>query len=357
MMQFDSGPDFIAMSRVDTIGSIENSLTKRIERLSQLARGKKTAASRLHQKIEQSDPPLQQADDGGHSSATNLLSETKPMTKEVESVAEVGSVDLCHPGLDYTSTRDCQTLMQMALYRLSKKQTRVGEMLTYRFPDGYVEVSAGAYGMATVWDYDIVLLLVSHLMYATDRYRDGVGEKPGKVFRVKVGQILRFTRRGIGSRQIIEVEAALERLQSTTIKRVRKNGKFLKVSGQGLIARYEVVSRTDTKKIKSVEIEAPAWLYNEVVNSRRPQVLKVHPDYFLLKSGIARFIYRQARSAAGRDTATWSFQLLYERSGSSGAQTKFFHNLRCLIQSDSLPEYSIQEEAGRSGPQLVMKRR
>lgn len=357
MMPFDSRVDFVPLSHVDTVGAIENTLTKRIERLSQLARRKKPAAACPPLEAEQSDCPLQQADDVGHSSTANLLTETKPMTKEVESVAEVESVDLCNPALDYKSARDCQTFMHIALYRLSKKQTRVGAILKYELPDGYVEVSAGAYGMATVWDYDIVLVMVSHLMDATDRYREGSGEKPGKVFRAKISQILRITRRGNGSRQAVEVEAALDRLQSTTIKRVRKKGKFLKVSGQGLIARYEVVSRTDTQKIQSVDIEAPDWLYNEVVNSRRPQVLKVHPDYFLLKSGIARFIYRQARRAAGSNSAKWSFQLLYEHSGSSGTQSKFFHTLRCLIESDSLPEYSIQEVAGKSGPQLVMTRR
>lgn len=357
-MPFDSRPDLIAVApgnsdacSRNTIGSSENTFTKRIERLSQLARQKTPAAARPTQKAEQSEPSLLQADDESRSSATNQLPEAKPMTEDVE------PVDLLSPALDYTDARDSQSMMDIAPYRLSKKQARVGEIHRYELRDGYVEVSAGAYGMATVWDYDIVLLMVSHLMDAMNRYREGLGKKPGKVFQARISDILKFTRRGNGSRQAVEVEAALDRLQTTTIKRFREKGKYLKVGAQGLIARYEVVSRTDTQKIQSVTIEAPDWLYNEVVNTRRPLVLTVHPDYFLIKSGIARFIYRQARRAAGSNTAKWSFHLLYKRSGSSGTQKKFFHNLRYLIQSNSLPEYSFQEEAGKSGPQLVMKRR
>lgn len=112
--------------------------------------------------------------------------------------------------------------MDVALFRVSKGKKRVGGMIHYNLPNGYVEVKAGPDGMASVWDYDIVLMLVSHLTEAMNRYRDGKGKKPGRVFRPRIGDILRFCRKSNGSRQFAEVEAALDRLQGTIIKSVRE---------------------------------------------------------------------------------------------------------------------------------------
>lgn len=223
------------------------------------------------------------------------------------------------PSLYDVGGRDNRSVMDVAVFRLSKKDKRAGELIRYDLPDGYVEVSAGAHGMASVWDYDIVLMMVSHLTDAMNRYREGKGGKPGRVFRLHVSDILRFARRGNGSSQVKGVEAALDRLRGTTIKTVRESGKFRTTEAEGLIARYRVLSRTDTKKISSVEIETPEWIYREVTEGKRPEVLTVHRDYFLIEPGIGRFIYRLARRAAGRDSAKWAFKTLYERSGSGGS--------------------------------------
>lgn len=223
------------------------------------------------------------------------------------------------PSLYDVGGRDNRSVMDVAVFRLSKKDKRAGELIRYDLPDGYVEVSAGAHGMASIWDYDIVLMMVSHLTEAMNRYREGKGGKPGRVFRLHVSDILRFARRGNGSSQVKGVEAALDRLRGTTIKTVRESGKFRTTEAEGLIARYRVLSRTDTKKISSVEIEAPEWIYREVTEGKRPEVLTVHRDYFLIEPGIGRFIYRLARRAAGRDSAKWAFKTLYERSGSGGS--------------------------------------
>lgn len=270
--------------------------------------------------------------------------------------------DFFVPALYDVGTRDNRSMMDVAVFRLSKKDKRAGEVIRYELRDGYVEVKAGPDGMASVWDYDIVLMMVSHLTEAMNRHREGKGEKPGRVFRPHVSDILKFCRKGDGTRQFEEVEAALARLQGTIIKSVRevpRDGKraMREVKSEGLISSHSVLSRTDTGKVASVEIEAPNWIYREVTEGKRPDVLTVHPDYFLIEPGIGRFIYRLARRAAGRGTAKWSFQLIYERSGSTGTLKKFTENLRRIIGADDLPEYTLQEEAGKDGPLLVMRHR
>ena len=271
--------------------------------------------------------------------------------------------DFFVPTLYDVGARDSRSIMDVAVFRLSKRDKRAGEVIHYELTDGYVEVKAGPDGMASVWDYDLVLMMVSHMTEAMNRYREGKGEKPGRVYRPHISDILKFCRRGDGGRQAEEVEGALDRLKGTTIKNVRErkspNGQRMmrEVEAEGLISSYKVLSRTDNGRIASVEIEAPRWLHQEITEGKNPDVLAVHPDYFLIDPGIGRYIYRQARRAAGKDQAVWAFQTLYQRSGSTGTLKKFTENLRKIIAANDLPEYHLEEQQGQSGPLLVMTNR
>lgn len=268
--------------------------------------------------------------------------------------------DFFVPSLYDVGTKDSRSIMDVAVFRLSKKDKRAGGVIRYELSDGYVEVKAGPDGMASVWDYDLVLMMVSHLTEAMNRYREGKGEKPGRTYRPHVSDILKFCRRGDGGRQADEVEGALDRLKGTTIKNVRErpsaNGRrpMREVEAEGLVSSYKVLSYTENGKIASVEIEAPKWLYREVTEGKRPDVLTVHPDYFLIDPGIGRFVYRLARRAAGKGEAKWAFQTIYERSGSAGTFKEFRRILRNIIEANDLPEYELREEAGQGGPLLVM---
>lgn len=255
-------------------------------------------------------------------------------------------------------TKDSRSLMDVAVFRLSKKDKRAGEAIHYKLPDGYILVSSGPAGMASVWDYDIVLMAISHLTEAVNRYRSGKGEKPSRIFRPHISEILKFCRRSDGGRQKDELVEALLRLSTThiAIERTKKiNTKEVTISeGEALISRYQVVTNTKTGKPEQLEIELPNWVYQQVVESKNPDVLTVHPDFFLIDPGIGRFIYRLARLAAGRSQAKWAFQTLYKRSGSTGSFKKFSYNVRKLIETNDLPEYDLKEENGQIGPLLVM---
>src|SRR5574340_112543 len=243
--------------------------------------------------------------------------------------------DFFVPTLYDVGTRDSRSVMDVAVFRLSKRDKRAGEVIRYDLPDGYVEVTAGPYGMASVWEYDLVLMMVSHMTEAMNRYREGKGDKPGRIYRPHISDILKFCRRGDGGKQASEIEGALDRLKGTSIKNVRErpspNGKRMMREGEaeGLISGYKVLSRTDNGKSASVEIEP----------------------------GIGRYTYRQARRAAGKDHAVCAFQTLYERSGSAGTLKKFAFTLRKLIEANDLPEYHLEEQKGQNGPLLVMTNR
>jgi len=271
--------------------------------------------------------------------------------------------DFFVPAFYDVGTKDSRSIMDVAVFRLSKKNKRVGEVIRYYLPDGYVEVKAGPDGMASIWDYDIVVMLTSHLTEAMNRYREGKGDKPGRIFRPHASDILKFCRKGDGGRQVDEVETALDRLKGTTIKSVREHPTansrrtLREVEAEGLLGSYKVLSYTDNGKIAGLEIEAPKWLYREITEGMRPDVLTVHPDYFLIEPGIGRFVYRLARRAAGKNHATWAFQTIYERSGSASTFKEFCRILRKIIEANDLPEYRLQEETGQSRPILVMSHR
>lgn len=270
--------------------------------------------------------------------------------------------DFFVPLLYDVATKDSRSIMDVAVFRLSKKDKRANETIRYERSDGYVEVISGEAGMASVWDYDIVLMAISHLNDAMNLYRQGRGEKPSRIFRPQVSEILKFCRRSDGGRQYEEIEGALKRLSTTFVEVVtttQAKGKraMRTAKGVGLINSYETVSYADNGRLTSVSIELPQWIYNEVAEVKAPGVLTVHPEYFLIEPGIGRFLYRLARRAAGKGRAKWSFQMIYERSGSTGAFKKFTFTLRTLIKANDLPEYVLAEEEGLSGPQLVMTHR
>jgi len=271
--------------------------------------------------------------------------------------------DFFVPALYDVATKDSRSIMDVAVFRLSKKDKRAGETIRYDLTDGYVEVKAGPDGMASVWDYDIVLMAISHLTEAMNRYRNGRGEKPGLTFRPHVSEILKFCRRSDGGRQYEEIEGALDRLKNTTIKIVRTTRKgrgsrlMREAQAEGLIANYKTVSYADTGRVAMVEVEIPGWIYREVVEAENPEVLTVHPAFFLIEPGIGRFLYRVARRAAGKGEARWAFRTIYERSGSAGTFKEFCRILRGIISINDLPEYSLGEIAGKEGQMLVMTHR
>ncbi|WP_249198699.1 replication initiator protein A [Gluconobacter cerinus] len=266
--------------------------------------------------------------------------------------------DFFVPTLYDVGTKDSRSIMDVAVFRLSKRDRRAGEVIHYELSDGHVTVSGGAAGMASVWDYDLVLMAVSHLTEQMNRFREGKAERPSRIFRPHVADVLRFCRRSDGGKQKDDLVETCVRLNTThvAVQRIKKNsnGKTITVDeGEPLISRYKII-KSDTGKPEHIEIELADWMYREITDGKNPEVLTVHPDYFLIDPGIGRFVYRLARRAAGKTEAKWSFQTIYDRSGSSGTLKKFTENLRKIINSNNLPEYNIEEELGNSGPLLVM---
>lgn len=306
-------------------------------------------------------------------STADRLSEAQPASTAPtapptlpSSQSDVGQPGDVHP--DYfvptydLGTKDSRNIMDVAVFRLSKKNRRAGDTIRYQLSDGTVTVTSGPHGMASVWDYDLVLMAISQLTEAMNRYRAGRDAMPGRVLRPHVADVLKFCRRSDGGKQKDDLVETCLRLNTTHVaverSRTTKSGGRVTVSeGEALISRYKLI-KSESGKPEFIEIEIADWMYREITQGNRPEVLTVHSDYFKIDSGIGRFVYRLARRSAGKRQARWSFETIFERSGSTGTFNKFSFTLRNLIKANHIiPEYELSEESGKMGPILLMRHR
>lgn len=271
------------------------------------------------------------------------------------------------PSIYDAPIKDDVNLMDVAPFSLGKN-ARNG-VIKYELKDSLITVEGGAEsGLATVFDYDIFINMVSALADEVRRYRSEEGKGlrptlPAKVYRPSVAHILKFCRRSSGGRQYEEVEQALLRLAKTTITVTNlSSGKRRQVDTRPLIGEFRVVSKTNTGKVDEVEITIPDWVYTSVVkNEKSLPLLTLHQDYFLISSGLGRFIYRLARKAAGKGgTARYSVREIHKRSGSPQEIRKFSYDLKQLVartQAFPMPEFDLMLIEGKDDLILEMRKR
>jgi len=247
------------------------------------------------------------------------------------------------PSVHDAPIKDDFNLMDIAPFSLSKSGG--AGVIRYELNDSIITIEGGAeVGLATAYDYDIVINMISHLAEATRRYHadEGKGLKPSlppHVYRPAAAEILKFCRRELGGKQYEDLERALARLQATRIRITNLKGDSEAKDRRAtesfpLIGRYKVVSRTNQDRIDQVEIEIPGWVYEGVVRpDGKPTILTLNPDYFLLSRPIARFLYRLARKAAGNTTAWYSLSQLHKRSGAKVPMRKFRQTIVEIVEA------------------------
>jgi len=262
--------------------------------------------------------------------------------------------------------KDDVNLMDVAPFALGKK-IRTG-VITYELKDCLITIEGGAeVGIATVFDYDIFLNMVSHLAEEVRRFRIETSKGlrptlPPKIYRPNVAHILKFSHRQSGGRQYEEVEEALRRLAKTSITITNlAGGKRRQVDTRPLLGEYRIISKTKTGKIDQIEIHIPDWVYLSVVRAEKTlPLLTMNADYFLISSGLGRFIYRLARKAAGKNEARYTARDLHKRSGSPQEYRFFLRDLKEFVtrtQAFPMPDYDLAMTDGRDGPVVLMKRR
>ncbi len=264
--------------------------------------------------------------------------------------------DLFEPALMDVSTKDDISLMDIAVFGLGKKPRF--DPIEYDLKDAHVTVSGSTkYGMATIFDYDIFLYMVSYLTHEMNQVKDKIkaGEEsylPPRKIQPSVTELLKYCRRDKGGSNYKMLEKALERLSSTKI-RIKHEGKGMRRVGMfSLIGDFTIKTQKETGRIKSIMIDIPQWVYDGVVRTENPTVLTMNNDYFLLDQGNHRFLHRLSRKAAGKGEANYNLQTIYERSGSTSPFRSWKAKLKKSIEAlekNPLPDYAVAWEKKENG--------
>ena len=254
------------------------------------------------------------------------------------------------PGL-----RDCRDLMAFPFFSLAKGRRTAP--LIYRRGGVIVRVEAvPEYGMATIWDADVLIWAASLIVDARNR---AVPVSPRLGFMPH--RFLRFAGRSTGRLGYERLRAALDRLQSTT---VRTSLRHAPAGDRGTerLHRFSWIDEwTETVgangRSRGMEIVLADWFYRGVLDER--WVLSIDPAYFALSGGIERWLYRLVRKHGGRGAAGWGFgfRTLHEKSGSLSRFPVFAAELRRIVRRQSLPGYELRLETGPGGAAVLAFRR
>ncbi len=287
--------------------------------------------------------------------------------------------DMLLPYLADLPLRDQREMMERPFFSLAKSK-RV-KPIDYSSPDGklWVHVSANPdYGMATIWDADILIYCASML---ADMARRGVNDVP-RTLHLMPYDLLRAIGRQPTGRAYELLGQALDRLVATTVKtNIRAGGTGSGAGGgpgggpgggsggAGSSRREATFSWLDgwtqlvddkTERPRGMTIELSNWFHEGVMMTGG--VLSIDRAYFQITGGRERWLYKVARKhagGAGEEGFAISMPTLFEKSGAEGQYRRFKFEIARIAARDELPGYalSLETAAGKDEPSLRMRRR
>ena len=255
--------------------------------------------------------------------------------------------DLFIPALGDLPLKDQREVMERPFFSLQKRKRL--KPIEYHSPDGEAWVRVQAipdYGMATIWDADILIWATSTL---NRMKQQGLNDLP-RTLTTTPYDLLRAIKRSTGGRDYQELQAALLRLQTTSITTSIRATKRRQKSGFNWLDSWTFDTDADTDQPRGMTLTLSDWVYEGIVNEK--SLLTMHPDYFLLSGGLERALYRIARKHVGSQQGGWTcrVEVLRDKTGSDAKPKEFNRMLRKVVEADQLPEYGMEltETADRS---------
>lgn len=241
--------------------------------------------------------------------------------------------------IDY-APKDHTDMMERPFFSIAKRKRL--RPIEYVNDDRSVFVKVSGmpeHGMATIWDADILIYCISRVVAARDRGDNDFGPS---IF-VTPYELLKGIARDTGGQNYAELIAAIKRLKTTTIEtniRGGRNGLAIfnwlsEVEGEG-------GKLDDPGQLKMLELRLSNWMFKGIMSGKG--VLTLDREWFLLKGGLERVLYRIARKHAGDQPQGWlcRFDVLYKKTGSEEASRNFALRLRRLVAKNDLPRYAMK---------------
>ena len=261
--------------------------------------------------------------------------------------------DLFIPLMGDLPLKDQREVMERPFFSLQKRK-RV-KPIEYKSPDGetWVKIEAiPAYGMATIWDADILIWAASTL----NRMREqGINDLP-RTLRTTSYDLLRGIKRDTSGRAYQELQAALQRLQTTSISTSIRAPRRRTKAGFNWLDKWTLEVDPETDQPRGMTITLSDWVYEGIVGER--SLLTMHQDYFLLTGGLERALYRIARKHAGNQRGGWTcrVEVLRDKTGSDSKPKEFNRMLRKVVEADQLPDYAVEMGTTADGSPAVLFR-
>lgn len=235
------------------------------------------------------------------------------------------------------AARDAQDLMAWPFFSLAK--SRRVKPIDFRMGDVSITVEATPeYGMATIWDADVLIWAASQIVEARD-----AGLPTSRLMMATPHEILKFIGRGTNVENYDRLKAALDRLQSTTVATTIRQPTQRRRHRFSWINEWKEVADGDGRPL-GIEMILPDWFYGGVID--QALVLTIDRTYFDLSGGLERWLYRIVRKHGGKQDGGWSFDVahLYAKSASLSPLRRFAFELRAIVARQPLPGYHLRLE-------------
>lgn len=263
---------------------------------------------------------------------------------------QVELFEIQKPGpTDFLSVKDDISSMEYPIFSLSKHGDN--KIREYKRGGYYVKIIPSGAGAATVFDKDLLIYCLSHLVKANDSQR-----ATSRRVKVPVGPFLQATQRSSGGASYERVIDMCRRLKGTIIETNVRTEDKKGVRGFGLIEDYAVDQYTKNGKGALVlEVTLSEWFYKAAMQY---EILTIDPTYYCLGKSLERRVYELARKHTG-DKAWFEIglQLLREKAGSTQELRRFKTEIKDIVANDGLPEYRIfLDETVKPGKLVVLTR-
>ncbi|GAW87836.1 conserved hypothetical protein [Bathymodiolus platifrons methanotrophic gill symbiont] len=248
--------------------------------------------------------------------------------------------------LDATPKDDIAS-MEHPFFSLSKNPDK--EIRRYEHNGEYIEIAPSAYGMATIFDKDILIFAISQIIAKIN-----LGEEPSQIIQFSAYDLLVSINRGTDGRTYERLKTSFQRLKGTTITTCIITGGKEETEGFSLIDNWKIIRETPKGRMEGLEIKLSNWLYNAILAK---EVLNLSPDYFRLSKPLERRIYELCRKHCGHQKV-WSIGLekLHKKTGTKDTIRNFRGVIKEIIESDNLPEYKITFDKDKKDKLIVRPR-
>jgi plasmid replication initiation protein len=263
-------------------------------------------------------------------------------------------IDLFVPYVADLPLRDQRETMERPFFSLAKRKRL--KPIEYTGPNGEVFVNVfpnPEFGMATIWDADILIWAASVL---NDRRRRGENDLP-RTLSFHPYDLLKTIGRETGGREYRLLREALGRLQSTSIVtniRVKRGKKHRQFSW---IESWTDLVDEDGKQSRGMSLTLSDWFYEGLL--MEGSLLSIDPVYFSISGGRERWLYRVARKhagGAGEGGFAIALPTLFEKSGAEGTYRRFKFEMQAIVRRNNVPGFHLSLETGRGEPVLRMVR-